>query len=337
MFSLELAFKDDLVSLHILFICFILYLLDIIIKMNTAFYEFGVYVKDRRRILRKYFRQSFFCDFLSILAFILGFLKNPILFPTKLLFFSSYKNLRSIFCNFREQFKAGELSELILLLFRLISIAHFLGCFWHLIGNYSYQNGQDSWISPYIDNDWSVQYLLSIYWAMTSLCTVGYGDIVPKSSLEMSFAIVVMLMGTLVFGYSVTCVGILMNKMGERSKDFREKMTIIEDYLEKTCLNEKLKTKVKQYLQYIWRTEDKNYEKGEELITKLPAKMREQILKESRGKFLKGFKILKNNFSEEIIEKLALNIVPNRYSPCEIIFKVVYNNFIFKFDIIYAF
>ena len=60
----------------------------------------------------------------------------------------------------------------------------------------------------------------------------------------------------------------------------------------------------------------------EEILNKLPMHMKEEILLESRGRFLKGITILKQNFSEELIEKLALKIKLSRYSPCDIIYKV---------------
>lgn len=40
------------------------------------------------------------------------------------------------------------------------------------------------------------KYIYSIYYAMTTLATVGYGDITPKNTYEMMFATIVMFLGS---------------------------------------------------------------------------------------------------------------------------------------------
>ena len=141
-----------------------------------------------------------------------------------------------------------------------------------------------------------------------------------------------MLMGTLIFGYSINSIGILINRIDERGKELTEKMTVIDHFMKNSNINDGLKIKVKRYLQYIWKSNDKNMEKAEEIIQTLPIYMKEEILLESVGKFLQGFSILKNNFSQEFLNKLALGIKPISYSPLDKIYKVKPKYFISKFD-----
>jgi len=160
-----------------------------------------------------------------------------------------------------------------------------VACIWHALGYYKLDTESISWIDEYRGYNWNGRYLVSLYWSITTLCTVGYGDITPKNLLEMWYVSCIMLLGTLVFGYSINYVGTLIHRMDERGKELTEKMSIIEDFMEKSSLDENLKTKVKKYLQYVWISEDKNYEKGEEILKKLPVHMRDEILLESTRSF----------------------------------------------------
>ena len=303
-------------------IVFLSFVADIIMKTHTSFYEYGVCVRDKQQILRNYVKNMFLWDLISFFSLILSFFPNNELKLFRIFFIFSYNNFRTLYKNLREQWKTGDLFDLIILLCRLIVVSHFVACIWHAIGYYTFFEFQQSWLDLYMEDDWPTRYLVSLYWAITTLCTVGYGDITAKNPFEMLYVSFIMLLGTLIFGYSINCVGTLINRIDERGKELGEKMNMVDNYMNKTMLNEDLKIKVKQYLQYIWNTEDKNFEKGEEIINKLPINMKEEILLESTGKFLKGFSILQKNFSSQLIKRIALTIKPIRYSPCDIIYKV---------------
>ena len=51
---------------------------------------------------------------------------------------------------------------------------------------------------------WPIQYVTSIYWAITTMITVGYGDIVPITKTERIFAMFIMILACGVFAYTVT-------------------------------------------------------------------------------------------------------------------------------------
>ena len=49
-------------------------------------------------------------------------------------------------------------------------------------------------------------YLWSLYWALTTLTTVGYGDITPASDAERVYSIFALLIGALIFGFMISQV-----------------------------------------------------------------------------------------------------------------------------------
>ena len=94
-------------------------------------------------------------------------------------------------------------------------------------------------------------------------------------------------------------------------------------------INTELKGKTIKYLEFAWKTESKNHEKEQNLIEQLPEFLRKEILFESNKKSLFQFKILKNNFHEEILNKLSSSMKTIQFSPKEIIYSVNFEFFYF--------
>ena len=53
----------------------------------------------------------------------------------------------------------------------------------------------------------SRQYTFSIYWAFTTLTTVGYGDITPTNDAERMYTVGALLVTALISGYIISNIG----------------------------------------------------------------------------------------------------------------------------------
>merc|ERR1719181_203213 len=107
------------------------------------------------------------------------------------------------------------LSKAAMLTILTLYIGHFIGCLWFAVGVASRVDGYASWLDG-IDSLAAVgsnatlsqgevadAYVASLYWAFTTMTTVGYGDFTPDSSYERLFAIFAMMVGATVFGYII--------------------------------------------------------------------------------------------------------------------------------------
>jgi hypothetical protein len=110
-----------------------------------------------------------------------------------------YSDLPNFATNFLSIFK---------LLLTLTIFIHWLACFFHYMGLWESEKYAKTWLKNYAidDSPWSTRYIASLYFSITTLNTVGYGDILPLTTSEKLFAMMQMLVASVLFGFTMTKV-----------------------------------------------------------------------------------------------------------------------------------
>ena len=118
--------------------------------------------------------------------------------------------------------------------------AHWFCCAWHLLGvafSPSWGDGGGSDGGPQLElplNEMAIgdAYVVSIYWAVTTMRTIGYGDIKPTNTAERLFAMFVMFVGAGIFNYGITNVVTAVATSNKAALEFRERLDALNVYME---------------------------------------------------------------------------------------------------------
>lgn len=218
------------------------FILDVLLNCMTSFYDKnGNLISKPKAILSNYVRTKwFYIDIITALPIplIVDFVIDEhtrnvrllkllrfIRFIRLIRVVKALKLLR-IYHKIEEFFYSSlfnGIKSIFSLLFYIFLCAHWIACLWHFVGQIDYDSTGDTWMMTYdlIGKPLSERYVASLYFAIMTMITVGYGDIVPVTMAERIVSIIAMLSGCGMFAYSMNSIGILVQNLNARSSKTR--------------------------------------------------------------------------------------------------------------------
>lgn len=188
-------------------------------------------------------------------------------------------------------------------------LVHLLACGWiFLEAVHSQEDGDKLFI-----------YGRAVYWSITTLCTVGYGDIVAKTLPQMAYANIVMIIGVAFFGYVLSNVASLLSRLDGAREAYMTNLDRVETYMRYNNIPTDLRLKVREYLRYVWESR-KGYD-DEEALAQLPKGLRGDLSFFMNHSVIGKVPILKGA-SNEMVRDIVINLKPLVCTPGESIFKV---------------
>jgi hypothetical protein len=113
----------------------------------------------------------------------------------------------------------------------LLLLSHFVGCFWIFIANTfnDETDGDSNWIKKGEFTDLSAfeLYVTSFYFAMTTITTVGYGDIRGNSTTERVICIFLHLIGVLSYSFASGSLTSIIANYDQINQKNQEKMNVL--------------------------------------------------------------------------------------------------------------
>ncbi|CAK62036.1 unnamed protein product (macronuclear) [Paramecium tetraurelia] len=295
------------------------FLMEIVVNFNTAYYYKGMIHEDRSKIFQHYIKGDFFKDVLVVIPFLISQYNIPYLNFVLLLrmtrvnkIFEQIEEITLI----REKF-AAPIDVMKLMLF-LVFVAHMSGCAWHYIGIQELFYNNTGWLIKYGygEKDWITRYVASLYFGTITSFTVGFGDIVPQTLIEQIYLIIMVLITSLVFGYTISSIQNIFGQLREKTDQHRNKMAKINSYMKKNKISPMLQMKIRKYFEYFFTLDESPELLMDNLNDDLKLELRTSIFIPIMIKCK-----LFQKFDESLLNQLCTIVQTQKFIPGQIIFQ----------------
>ncbi|XP_048843969.1 potassium voltage-gated channel subfamily H member 1-like [Brienomyrus brachyistius] len=326
----------------------VIFLVDIVLNFHTTFVgPAGEVISDPKLIRMNYVKTWFVIDLLSCLPYdVINAFENVDEGISSL--FSSLKVVRLLRLG-RVARKLDHYIEygaavLVLLVCVFGLAAHWLACIWFSIGDYEVIDEDtntvriDSWLyllgetvgTPYRFNvsgsgkweggpDKESVYITSLYFTMTSLTSIGFGNIAPTTDGEKIFAVAMMMIGSLLYATIFGNVTTIFQQMYANTNRYHEMLNSVRDFLKLYQVPKGLSERVMDYIVSTW-----SMSRGidtEKVLQICPKDMRADICVHLNRKVFKehpAFRLA----SDGCLRALAMDFQTVHSAPGDLIFHV---------------
>lgn len=298
----------------------ILFCLDILINFNTQTKVKVTLLAERKSVAKHYLTHWFTIDILAAFPFaavgyllvgerIIGTTLFQVLMLLRLLRLLKLVRITETFKELQEIASLPPaLMRLAIFLFWFALLAHFMSLGWILIG-------AAEKLPVFMDI-----YIRSLYWCITTIATIGYGDYYPNhgSNLQIIYTIVVQLLGVGMYSYIIGNVATLIANIDTARSDFLNRMEQVKNFMHLRKIPKGIQNRIKDYYNYIWETR-RSVSKND-LLTELPHTLKMEVSLFLNREILQKVPLFRNE-SEVFIHEVIELLKPLVYLPGDLIIR----------------
>ncbi|NWH31009.1 KCNH8 protein, partial [Chloropsis hardwickii] len=278
------------IAVEILFI-----IADIILNFRTTYVsKSGQVIFEARSICIHYVTTWFIIDLIAALPFDLLYAFNVTVVSLVHLL-KTVRLLRLLrLLQKLDRYSQHSTIVLTLLMSMFALLAHWMACIWYVIGKREMeQNNPLTWDigwlhelgkrieSPYYENNTlggpSIRsaYIAALYFTLSSLTSVGFGNVSANTDAEKIFSICTMLIGALMHALVFGNVTAIIQRMYSRWSLYHTRTKDLKDFIRVHHLPQQLKQRMLEYFQTTWSVN--NGIDSNELLKDFPDELRSDI------------------------------------------------------------
>ncbi|KHN11238.1 Potassium channel AKT2/3 [Glycine soja] len=254
--------------------------IDIVLTFFVAYIDRTTHllVRDKKKIVVRYLSTWFVMDLASTIPYeAIGYLftgRQKVGLPYFLLGLLRFWRIRRVKQYFTRLEKDIRFSYFWVRCARLLSVTlfsvHCAGCLYYMLAD-RYPHQGKTWIGAvnpnFRETSLRIRYISAMYWSITTMTTVGYGDLHAVNTIEMIFIIFYMLFN---LGLTAYLIGNMTNLVVEgtrRTMEFRNSIEAASNFVCRNRLPPRLKEQILAYMCLRFKAESLNQH---QLIEQLP-------------------------------------------------------------------
>lgn len=237
----------------------VLYVVDIGVRYRHAQQPAPV-LSGRMRRSRGYSMGGLVIDVLA------AFPVYPVMGATPLVLLRLLKLVRV--AEFMRQWRRGQVRSATMLrlaffIYWLSLSAHWITCGWVALRSPS--GAADAW----------TRYLDALYWCVTTLTTVGYGDVTPANNAQTLYVIAVMIVGVGVYAYIIGNIASILTNIDPARAHYLTQRERLSAFMQYRHLPRPLQQRVRDYYDYLW--EQRRVFDETTILQQLPPSLRLEV------------------------------------------------------------
>ncbi len=161
-------------------------------------------------------------------------------------------------------------------------------------------------------------YLRALYWTVTTMTTIGYGDITPHGNQQILFVIFIEVFGAGMYGYVIGVVASLISNFDIAKNTFQHKIDQVEAFLRYRKVPRHLQHRVREYFDYLWK-----FRRGHEeaqISDTLPAQLWSDIGLYLNRNLLERVPLFQHA-PEAVLRQVILKLQPVILQPGDVVFE----------------
>ncbi len=287
--------------------------IDIIFCFFTAYFDREEnIIKDRKKIVFNYLKGWFIIDSISIFPF--SYLidnnlskfnnftrvgKLPKLYKLirlaklmRMLRMMKRKSMNKIIQFIVDRLKiTGTIQKLLTFILWFVLVNHISACLWYFIAKLQDMN-PSSWVIRFNYYDAGIYdlYIVSLYWTLMTVTTVGYGDVTAGTTAERIWSVLVMTCGVLIYSYAIGQLSSIVASFDAKYAEMNDKLAILSSIKREYGIDDNVFNKVRKIIKY---ESNKNQKEKLNFLSELPNKLRIELSQQMHDKMIQNLYLFK--------------------------------------------